>query len=333
MVMATSRTAYVAPESINAAADIFNSEEDAAYLAGGTDLIPLVKYGLNRAACMIDLEKIDALKKISETAEGVFIGSMSTLSDLIKNSLINKRLSPVAYAARCVASPQIRNMGTAGGNVLQGKRCFYFNQSDYWKESVSPCYKRDGDVCYQILKAKTCQAIYYSDLAPILLAYNAEAQIYDGKTYKVLPLEDIIYTHTRDREKKFLLTGFIVPSSDNNTIGKFLKYSVRGSIDFALSNVGICFSAGNRKDEKPNIRIFAGAVSAEPLRLHRTEEILLESLNNADLKKQDIIHTGIKELESRCSLIRETTVSVRAKKNSLLIIAEALRDFLPFLRT
>ena len=328
-----SRT-YAAPESIKTAVDIFNSEENAIYLAGGTDLVPLIKYGLNQATSLIDLEKIDALKKINETADSVFIGSMSTLSDLTKNTLINDRLSPVAYAAGRVASPQIRNMGTVGGNVLQARRCFYFNQSDFWREGVPPCYKRGGDICYQIPRARTCRAVYYSDLAPILLAYNAGAQIYDGETYKELPLEDLIHAHISDHGKKHLVTGFIVPSSNNGTVGKFLKYSVRGSIDFALSNVGIGFSAGNQeKGEKPTIKIFVGAVSPEPVRLHKTEEILLKSLPDAELKKQEIINTGIKELESLSSLIRETTVSIRAKKNSLLIIADALRGFLPFLRT
>jgi len=320
---------YSAPESIEAAADIFNSEENAIYIAGGTDLVPLMNRGLKLANCLIDLDQIASLKKIERTEDGIFIGAMTTLSALKENSLIDKYLSPLSHAAGWAASPQIRNMGTIGGNVLQERRCLYFNQSAFWRENVAPCYKLGGDVCHQIPGSKTCRAIYYSDLAPMLLAYNTRARYYNGEAYEEMMLEDLIRTRLNWDFKKQLLTGFIIPSPIEGTIGKFLKYSDRGSIDFASSNIGIVFAAGDRKDEKPAIRIFAGAVSPEPVRLIETEDTILQSLPDVLSRKDKIIGTGIKELESRASLIRETGVSIRSKKTSLLIVAEALRAFLP----
>jgi len=222
-------------------------------------------------------------------------------------------------------------MGTVGGNVLQERRCFYFNQSQYWRQTVAPCRKLGGDTCYQIPKAKKCGALYYSDLAPIFLAYDARARIYDGETYEERPLEDLIRSHTQNHDKRHLVTGFIIPLPRDGTKGTYLKYSVRGSIDFALSNLGISFSPGDQEDKKPTIRIFAGAVSPDPVRLHGTEETVLNSLPDPNQNRMEIINTGINELESLSSPIRETTVSMAAKKNSLLIIAEALRNFLPSL--
>ena len=327
--MRTMLETYTAPESIEAAADIFNNEENAIYIAGGTDIVPLMNRGLKQANCLIDLDQITSLKKIEQTEEGIFIGAMTTLSELKENSLIHKYLSPLSHAAGSAASPQIRNMGTTGGNVLQERRCLYFNQSAFWRENVMPCHKLGGNVCHQISNSETCRAIYYSDLAPMLLAYNTRVRFYSGETYEEMVLEDLIRARNHEGFKKQLLTGFIIPTPIEGTIGKFLKYSDRGSIDFASSNMGIVFAAGNQKDEKPAIRIFAGAVSSEPVRLIETEDIILQSLPDVLSRKEEIIGTGIKELESRASLIRETGVSIKSKKTSLLIVADALRDFLP----
>jgi len=125
-----------APESLEAAVEIFRSEANAHYLAGGTDLVPLVKYGLLKTATLVDLDRIEALKKIEERPEGLFIGAMIPLTDLTKQRVIKERLSPVACAARRVASPQIRNIGTVGGNIFQERRCLYFNQSDTWRKNI-----------------------------------------------------------------------------------------------------------------------------------------------------------------------------------------------------
>jgi CO/xanthine dehydrogenase FAD-binding subunit len=314
---------YAAPKSVEEAVSIMRREENASYLAGGTDLVPLMKNGLNRAGCLISLEGIASLKKIEETSGDIFIGATVPLSEVVNSPLIDACLAPLAYAARCVASPQIRNLGTVGGNILQEKRCYYFNQSQYWRQSVPACRKLGGEVCYQIPKAKTCRALYYSDLAPVLLAYNTKVQFFDGETYGESPLEELIRA---DHSAGYLLTGFQIPKPVEGGIGKFWKYSVRGAIDFALSQTAMVFS---NKHEHPNIRIFAGAVAPEPLRLSRTEEIIVNSLPDVFSRKKEIIETGVKEMESRSVLIRETTVSFSAKKHALLIIADALRDFLP----
>jgi CO/xanthine dehydrogenase FAD-binding subunit len=325
--MGTRPRQYAAPKSVEEAVSIMRREENASYLAGGTDLVPLMKNGLNRTGCLIGLEGIASLKNIEETSGAIFIGAMVALSEAAKSPVIDACLAPLAYAARCVASPQIRNLGTVGGNILQEKRCYYFNQSEYWRQSVAPCHKLGGDVCYQIPKAKTCRAIYYSDLAPVLLAYDARVQFFDGETYRESPLEEVIRA---DYSGGHLLTGFHIPKPVQGAVGKFWKYSVRGAIDFALSQAAMVFS---NNDDHQYVRVFAGAVAPEPVRLSQTEEIILNSLPDLLSRKKEIIETGINEIESRSALIRETTVSFSAKKHALLIIAEALRDFLPRIQT
>ena len=318
---------YFAPESLEAAVEIFRSEDGVLYLAGGTDLIPRMKYGLVNATGLIDLEGIEALKKIEERDDGIFIGSMITMSDLTENKMISERISPVAFAARCVASPQIRNIGTIGGNIFQERRCMYFNQSDDWRRHLTPCYQLGGELCHQIPKAKTCPAIYYSDLAPILIAYGAAAEVHNGETYEKRPLEEVIERYVRHGGRKDLITGFTIPHFGQGAIGKFLKYSVRSSIDFALSSIGMLFIPGDQKHEKRSVKIVAGAVSPVPLRLHRTEQAILENLPDLIQKKEEMYDIAINDLKSQSSLIRDTVVPLKARKNSLLIINEVLRDF------
>ena len=103
---------------------------------------------------------------------------MVTLKEMATHPLIQRHTSPLlSRGARRVASPQIRNLATIGGNLLQETRCLYFNQSEYWRKNISPCLKLGGEVCHQVSKSNTCRALYYSDTAPVLLAFDAQAEI------------------------------------------------------------------------------------------------------------------------------------------------------------
>jgi CO/xanthine dehydrogenase FAD-binding subunit len=326
--MITSNVVYRAPKSLRDAEEQFKSEGESSYFAGGTDIVPLMKYGVKRPSLLISLDRIDDLKKVQEDEDGIFIGSMVTLEDISTNILINKYLPSVSYSARCVASPQIRNIGTIGGNILQSRRCLYYNQSDDWRENITPCYKTGGDVCHQIPNSKACRAIYYSDLAPILLAYDTKIKVYENGEHKIVSLEDLVHSHINDERQKSIITGFIIPHHKDGSIGKFMKYSIRSSIDFPISNVGIRFTPKGEKGDRNSIKIYVGAVSPRPVELHKTEEFVLKNMDNSHILKNEIFDPAINELNSLCMLVRETTVSAKAKKKALLIIAEALTNFL-----
>lgn len=99
------------------------------------------------------------------------------MRELARSELINTRCAAVAQAAAVTASPQIRNIATTAGNVMQDRRCIYFNQSEQWRGALPLCYKTGGEVCHQIPNSPVCRAIYYSDLATALIALDAEAGI------------------------------------------------------------------------------------------------------------------------------------------------------------
>lgn len=326
--MGTDDPRYISPDSVESATDLFASEKDAAYLAGGTDLLPLLKNGLCRPSCLIDLEKVHELNRIEERGDALFIGAMADLARVAEDKTINRLFHPVAHAARSVGSPQIRNMATIGGNLLQERRCVYLNQSEFWRANVERCHRFGGNRCYQIPKARKCQALYYSDLAPILMAYEARAVVFDGGSRREEHIEDLIHRHCEGKLGGCLVEGILVPHTFDGSNGIFMKYGVRHAIDFAFSNVGIRFTPKKKEGEFPSLSIVVGAVAPTPIRLEETEKEVLTSLAEPTVDRERLFSFALKELQSRSAIIREFTVSLKGKRNALLIIVDALRALL-----
>jgi 4-hydroxybenzoyl-CoA reductase beta subunit len=301
------------------------SRENVALLAGGTDLIPLLKCGVKKPSCLLNLERIQELKSLTPRGNGIFIGSMVTLSELIGNPIVRQHIPAVAESACWVASPQIRNQGTVGGNLLQEKRCHYFNQSDSWRSNIAPCFQLGGKVCHQVPSSMVCRALYYSDLAPALLAFDAYAEILNTGGLRTIPLTDLIHSHVSGKKEKLLLRGVFVPFPAPGTWGKFMKQSVRSAVDFSLANVAIRYSpAGERGQTDPVIRIFIGAMAPEPFSLDETDRDLMKA--EGSLRREDLIEKALKEAIAKMHLVRETAVTVKTKQLSLQILRRALEE-------
>jgi len=318
----------MSPDSVESATDLFAAEKEAAYLAGGTDLMPLFKNGLCRPSCLIDLEKVPELNRIEERGEALFIGAMADLARVAEDKTINRLFHPVAQAAKSVGSPQIRNMATIGGNLLQQRRCVYLNQSEFWRANVERCHRFGGNRCHQIPKAGKCQALYYSDLAPILMAYEARAVVWDGGSRREAPIEDLIHRHCDGKLGGCLVEGILVPHRFDGSCGIFMKYGVRQSIDFAFSNVGIRFTPKTTEGDRASLAIVVGAVAPTPIRLEETEKEVFSSLAEPVVDRERIFSFALKELQSRSAIIREFTVSLKGKRNALLIVVDGLRALL-----
>ena len=320
---------YLSPESLEAAMHELSRRENLALLAGGTALNPLLKCGVKKPSCLLNLGRIQELKKLTLGENGLYLGSMVTLEGLIESPIVRQHIPALAESARWVASPQIRNQGTVGGNLLQEKRCHYFNQSDSWRENVSPCFQLGGAVCHQIPSSKVCRALYYSDLAPVLLAFEAAAEIVDESGPKTISLQDLIHNHVTGVKGKFILKGISIPHFPPGTWGKFLKASVRSAIDFALADVAIRYSPAGPRGENPLVRIVIAALSPEPFYLEETARELSRPGNALPYEK--IIESALKEADSKMAPIRETAVSAKTKKQSLQILRRAMQELLSVL--
>ena len=141
-------------------------------VAGGTDIIPRVNQGIEKHEQFVCLEGLPDMRGVSFEADGsVRIGALTKLVEISENEAL-AQYGGLREACSRVASPQIRNQATIGGNVLQENRCVYFNQSVSWRR-VDHCFKLGGDRCYQYPKALGCMALFQSDVAPVLISYNA----------------------------------------------------------------------------------------------------------------------------------------------------------------
>jgi len=262
---------------------------DALVLAGGLDSMDWLKDRIRKPKVVVDLSGIDELKGIHENTGGVEIGAMTTLADVAQNSLIRQNYGLLAQAAELVASPQIRNQGTIGGNVSQDTRCWYYRAG--W-----PCYRAGGNLCYAdtpvgrnrehaILGAERCVAVNPSDTAPALIALDAKfvvvtakgQQVIDAENYFVGP--DLDITRMNLLQPGHLLTAIRIPSTWAKAEFYFEKIRDRNVWDFPLMNVASAMRSSG--DSIQDIRIAVNAVAARPLRLKMVEDSVRGKPRNA----------------------------------------------------
>jgi 4-hydroxybenzoyl-CoA reductase subunit beta len=323
---------YAAPGSLERAVDDLMTGDGLTLLAGGTDLIPLIKHGLEKPACLLDLKNIPSLKSIALGEGGLLIGSMATLAEIADHPLVNRYCPALGQSARSVASPQIRNVATLAGNLLQERRCLYFNQSEYWRKGVPACLKFGGGVCHQAPGSKTCRALYYSDTAPTLLAFDAKVQCYDRGGAGVVPLKEMIHRHVTGGNQKLLLTGILLPVPPEGTWGRFMKYGARAAIDFAMINAALRFSpAFPGGQQSPKVKIFVGAISPEPVELSETAEFLAANFPERSSLRGEVEERARKEAGAKSALIRESGISLKSKKNAFDIVSQLVRELFAFL--
>jgi len=254
--------------------------EDAWVMAGGLDSFDWLKDRIKKPKVVVDLSGIDELKGVRITGDGIEIGAMTTLTEVVTHPVIREKYRLLADGAELAASPQIRNQGTIGGNVSQDARCWYYRAG--W-----PCYRAGGNICYAdtptgrnrehaILHAERCVAVNPSDSAPALIALDAKfvmrtpkgERIVDAEDYFIGPDVDITRLHIL--KPGDLLTAIRIPSTWANGQFYFEKIRDRNVWDFPLLNVASAMKISGGAIE--NIRIAVNAAAARPLRLRVVED-------------------------------------------------------------
>jgi 4-hydroxybenzoyl-CoA reductase subunit beta len=244
--------------------------------AGGTDLLPSMRQKLFEPEYVIDIRGIRELRGIREDADGsVTIGALTPLSEIEHSPLIAERYLVLHEAARTVASPVLRNMGTIGGNICLDTRCLWYNQSAAWRTSCGFCIKKDGDLCHVAPGGTKCWAAFSGDTPPALMCLEAEAEIAGPAGTRRVPVADL-YTGLGDARLKIakneLLTRVILPAKTANWRGAYLKLRLRGSIDYPLAGVALAVKV-NGKIEAARMAITA--VNPAPVLVKRVEDALV----------------------------------------------------------
>jgi xanthine dehydrogenase YagS FAD-binding subunit len=262
-------------------------------LAGGQDSLDWFKDRAKRPKAVIDLSRIAEMKGIRETADGVEIGALTTLTEISSNALINEKYGLLASAAGKVASPQIRNVGTIGGNVSQDARCWYYRAG-------LDCYRAGGNTCYAdtpegmnrehcLFGADRCIAVSPSDTAPALVALDASMVIRNARGERVVAAGEFFVGPDVDIERMTILepgdilTAIRIPNTWAGASFYFEKVADRNTWDFALVNIAAALRVadGVIKD----IRIAAGGVACVPRRMSVVEDIVKGSPQSADTAK------------------------------------------------
>jgi len=216
--------------------------QDARLLAGGTDLLPSLKLGQTRTAVLVSLRRVQQLTEIEVNSDELRIGAGVRLAQIAHDSDVLAFLPALAHAASRVASPQIRNMGTLGGNLCLDTRCRYINQSVLWRQALGGCLKSHGSECHVVPGGQNCVAALSSDTAPALIAYGAVLDLMGPKGIRQLPLTQLYGADGRRHlllEAGEVLIAARVPLPAPGTHVTYRKWAVRKSIDFPLVSVAI----------------------------------------------------------------------------------------------
>ena len=232
---------HLEPRSLGEALELLASHgEQARPIAGGTELLVSMKHGLVEPAYVVNLKEIPGLDLVAEDAEGLLIGGLTRLGDLVRSPVVRDRFPILAEAAAAVAAPPLQEMGTVAGNLCQNTRCFYYNQSRFWRRVRGACYKTGGDRCHVVEGGDRCFATYQGDLAPALIALGATVILARQDGARTVPLEEL-YTGKGKRplglEKGEILTEVRVPAFVSGAGGSYQKLRQRGAMDYPLVGV------------------------------------------------------------------------------------------------
>ena len=251
--------------------------------AGGTDLLGTLKgdYLIEYPEALVNIKTIAGLDRIAESKGTLRIGALAKLSALVNSALLNERYAALAEAARTVATPQIRNVATLGGNLCQDVRCWYYRYPRHIggpilcaRKGKRPCLAVKGDNRYHALMgAKKCFAVCPSDTAVALAALDGQITIAGPEGERKIPVTDFYHPLGNSLKRGEMVTGVEVPSVERESRETFLKFTLRKPVDFAIVSVAtvITIEGGLCTDA----RIALGAMAAGPVRAKKAEELLV----------------------------------------------------------
>jgi len=270
---------YIYPKDAKSIPSLLSkSESETMLFAGGTDTLSRMKEGLVKPEKLVNLKAVDELHFVEERKDGLHIGATTKLAELIEHPAL-KKYAGLVEAAKSIATPQLRNMATVGGNLMQRPRCWYFRSRHF------PCLRKGGDVCFAvngenkyhaIIGGDPCFIVHPSDLAVMLVALDAQVVIRGHKKAQQMPLQELDVLpktdvmHETVLTPQEVLTEVIVPNPAGRS--HYLKFRERSSFDFAMVSVALAAEVSART--LTNVRVVFGGVAPKPWRAKSTEQVL-----------------------------------------------------------
>jgi xanthine dehydrogenase YagS FAD-binding subunit len=253
-------------------------------IAGGQDLLTTMKDYTSRPTRLVNLKQIRGLDRLTLNARGLTIGALVTLSELEEHAGVRKSFPGLSEAAHSIATPQIRNLGTVGGNLCQRPRCWYFRLEEVvcLKKGGSECYAATGENKYNaIIAGGPSYIVHPSDLAPMLVALGARVTVSGAAGKRDIPLDKFFTLPSQGNIRREnvlqnddVITEIFVPASALAAHSTYLKFKERESLDFALASVAAAVQLGSDRSVK-DVRIVLGGVAPIPWRVPAAEKFLI----------------------------------------------------------
>jgi 4-hydroxybenzoyl-CoA reductase subunit beta len=242
-VLRLPRLRYLRPRTVDEASEMAASNPGSMFIAGGTDLVPNLKRRQFDVSTLISLNALPNGAPVDGDAKhGLDIRAGATLDELAAHPALDGPYRALAQACGLVSTPQVRMMGTLGGNLLVDPRCNYYNQTYSWRKAVGFCMKKDGEICLVARSSPRCWAVSSSDSAPVALALNAAVTLQGVQGTRTIPAaglyndDGIDYTTKRPEE---VITALALPAVDSRMTSAYWKLRRRPSFDFPILGVAV----------------------------------------------------------------------------------------------
>jgi 4-hydroxybenzoyl-CoA reductase subunit beta len=272
------------PASYAEAAALLASDAGARLLAGGTDLVPNLRRGLDAPSLLVDLGRVQGADEFEFGATALRLGAGVTLARLAADPRIASDYLALGEAARAAAGPGHRSVATLGGNLCLDTRCVFYNQSAWWRQANDFCLKRGGTVCHVAPQGERCHAAFSGDLAPALIALGAELEWLSSRGTRRVALaegyrDDGAAHLTNERDE--VLVRVHVPAPACGSVSGYRKARVRGSMDFPLAGVAIALRMAD--GVLAELRVALSGTNSHPLWLQGTDALLGKAVDDACL--------------------------------------------------
>jgi 4-hydroxybenzoyl-CoA reductase subunit beta len=265
-MMRLPRFEYHAPATIREAVELLAAGPgDTMLVAGGTDVLPKMKRRQQTPSILIGLRRIGEMKQIAD-GDGLTIGAAITLTELLANGKVRARYQGLWQAASQIATPQLRNMGTLGGNLCLDTRCNYYDQNYEWRKAINFCMKRDGEICWVAPSSRRCLAVSSTDTAPMLVALGASVTLTDADGDRRVPVASLLQNdgiHYSTRRPTEILTAVHLPDAAGWR-SAYWKLRRRGAFDFPVLSAAVAVKL-NRDEAVEAARIALGSVGSCPI--------------------------------------------------------------------
>jgi 4-hydroxybenzoyl-CoA reductase subunit beta len=267
---------YLAPRNLDEAVEMMAKYgPEAMLVAGGTDVYPGMKRRIFEPKKLVGLRRIEALKTF-EANGGLTLGAGLTLTEVSNRPEIVKRYPALALAAGLVSTPQLRNMGTIGGNLCLDTRCTYYNQTEPWRRALGYCMKKEGQICWVAPGSPRCWAVNSSDTAPVMIALGASVRLVGPAGERRIPVQVLYHNdgiQYLSKAPNEILVDIHMPDPTGLQM-TYHKLRRRGSFDFPILGVAVAIrQAEDGTCAEANIVL--GAVASYPIKATDAEAVLV----------------------------------------------------------